>query len=66
MPDGYIEPVYKALEHYTSLFEKNETYKNLPTILVGDFNFGVEFDDSFLKNLIQNLKSMGLKRTMTK
>ena len=62
MPNGYIEPVYKALEHYTPLFEENETYKNLPMILIGDFNFGVKFDNPFFEKFDSELEKYGFKK----
>lgn len=48
-PDGYFEPVYKALEFYKQLFP------SLPIIMLGDFNFGVTFDDSFIKKFESRL-----------
>lgn len=65
MPDGYIEPVYKALDYYTPLFKK-EKYENLPIILIGDFNFGVEFDDPFFKEFDQVLIQYGLEKNSDK
>ena len=48
-PDGYFEPVYKTLEFY-----KNQ-FPNLPILMIGDFNFGVTFNDSFIKKFESRL-----------
>lgn len=66
-PEGYFEPVYNALEYYKTQF------KELPIIMLGDFNFGVKYDDSFLnkfENIIENqitdLKKASFKGKSTK
>ena len=48
-PDGYFEPVYKAMEYYKNKFPK------LPIIMIGDFNFGVTFDDKFIHEFALNI-----------
>ena len=62
-PDGYIEPIYKALNYYKNQIEQ----KKLPIVMVGDFNFGVKFEDSFLCDFqkeisksIPNLKMLNI------
>lgn len=41
-PDGYIKPIYDALEYYKEQFE-NEGIEKI--IMLGDFNFGIKFRD---------------------
>lgn len=57
-PDGYFEPVYKALDYYKDKFPK------VPIIMIGDYNFGVEYDSPFLDSFETkiNQKIEGLKR----
>ncbi len=65
-PDGYIETIYKALEYYKQYKEFNNL--NTPIVMLGDFNFGVNYEDPFFKtfeNKIQksfnNMKLLTLK-----
>lgn len=39
-PDGYIKPIYDALEFYKEQFDDK-----LPIVMVGDFNFGINFEN---------------------
>lgn len=62
-PDGYIKPIYDALEYYKEQFE-NEDIKKI--VMLGDFNFGIDFDNKQhkkeLKNIEDKIKERGLKR----
>ena len=47
-PDGYIDPIYKALSYYKEQFKQ----KKLPIIMIGDFNFGIELNDKYGKKFM--------------
>ena len=62
-PDGYIEAIYKTLDFY-----KTKLNDNIPVVMIGDFNFGVEFDDDFFRifkkeitNRIPNFNQLSLE-----
>lgn len=62
-PDGYIKPIYDALEYYKEQFE-NEGIEKI--VMLGDFNFGIDFENNQHKSELEKIEEMiekkGLKR----
>lgn len=59
-PDGYIQTVYKALDYYCYQFLQQKI-GDIPIILAGDFNFGVEINDPFLTDFDKKIGEHGFK-----
>lgn len=52
-PDGYIEPIYKALEYYKEQFEIEDINK---IIMLGDFNLGIDFKNPQHKKILEKIE----------
>ena len=52
-PIGYIYPIYETLKFYSS-----ELNKNIPIVMIGDFNFGKTFDDSFFSSFKKRINNL--------
>lgn len=59
-PDGYIKPIYDALEFYNEQFELNDMKK---VLMLGDFNFGIDFKNNqhrkILTEIEEKIKGIG-------
>ena len=52
-PIGYISPIYETLKFYNP-----ELNKNIPIVMIGDFNFGKTFDDPFFSTFKKRVNNL--------